>query len=174
MGEYCILSGINLYVHVTFPYTMIVCSGFGSSALCFSLNVFFRPKVLSWYVVVMQLRARNCFIYMYTYHFVVHVDLGMGMWGFIFLTTVLGMCSQFCMTIGMQHEKSARATLMRMSDVIGAFTWQILFTHDKVNRYSASGMSYHCCYLIVVSYSCNYMFVRRRVNFLRSAYSGHI
>ena len=106
--------------------------------------------------------------------FVVHVDLGMGMWGFIFLTTVLGMCSQFCMTIGMQHEKSARATLMRMSDVIGAFTWQILFTHDKVNRYSASGMSYHCCYLIVVSHSCNYMFVRRRVNFLRSACSGHI
>jgi len=44
----------------------------------------------------------------------------------------LGTWSQIAMTIGMQREKSATATGMRMSDVVFGFIWQVLFTHDNV------------------------------------------
>lgn len=44
----------------------------------------------------------------------------------------LGCWSQIAMTVGMQKEKSATATGMRMSDVFFGFLWQILFTNDNV------------------------------------------
>jgi len=47
-------------------------------------------------------------------------------------TGFLGTWSQIAMTIGMQREKSATATGMRMSDVVFGFLWQVLFTHDNV------------------------------------------
>jgi len=52
---------------------------------------------------------------------------------------VVGAFSQILMTIGMQREKSAAATAMRMSDLLFGFIWQALFTTDEVSRMSVAG-----------------------------------
>ena len=52
---------------------------------------------------------------------------------------ILGACSQVAMTYGMQREKSASATAMRMSDVVFGFVWQVLFTEDSFSILSAFG-----------------------------------
>jgi len=49
----------------------------------------------------------------------------------IISTGFLGSWSQIAMTVGMQREKSATATGMRMSDVFFGFIWQVLFTNDS-------------------------------------------
>lgn len=51
----------------------------------------------------------------------------------------VGAWSQAAMTIGMQREKSATATAMRMSDVVFGFIWQVLFTVDPVSPLSVLG-----------------------------------
>lgn len=51
----------------------------------------------------------------------------------------VGAVSQILMTIGMQREKSATATAMRMSDVVFGFIWQNLFTRDAVSLLSLVG-----------------------------------
>ena len=52
----------------------------------------------------------------------------------------LGAWSQIAMTVGMQKEKSATATGMRMSDVFFGFIWQVCFTDDnKLNLLSVCG-----------------------------------
>jgi drug/metabolite transporter (DMT)-like permease len=66
-------------------------------------------------------------------------DVGWRMWGVICGTALVGSCSQFSMTVGMQHEKSARASLMRMSDILCGFLWQVLFTHDALSVYTSAG-----------------------------------
>jgi hypothetical protein len=43
------------------------------------------------------------------------------------------------MTVGMQREKSASASAMRMSDVAFGFLWQAIFTSDNINLLSAIG-----------------------------------
>lgn len=60
------------------------------------------------------------------------VDLNVGINNFLLLVLggLIGCLSQIAMTIGMQKEKSALATAMRMSDVIFGFLWQVLFTTD--------------------------------------------
>ena len=58
----------------------------------------------------------------------------------ILLTGFLGSWSQIAMTVGMQREKSAIATGMRMSDVVFGFIWQVLFTNDSnISVYSITG-----------------------------------
>lgn len=57
----------------------------------------------------------------------------------IILGGVIGAVSQILMTIGMQREKSAAATAMRMSDVAFGYIWQVLFTVDKLNLLSLGG-----------------------------------
>jgi drug/metabolite transporter (DMT)-like permease len=52
---------------------------------------------------------------------------------------IVGAFSQIAMTVGMQREKSAAASAMRMSDVIFGFLWQILFTPDPVDKLSIFG-----------------------------------
>ena len=47
--------------------------------------------------------------------------------------------SQIIMTIGMQNEKSAVASTMRMSDIVFSFIWQASFTSDKINPLSCLG-----------------------------------
>ena len=59
--------------------------------------------------------------------------------GLIFLGGFIGAWSQISMTLGMQREKSATATAMRMSDVIFGFIWQILFTQDPISYLSVLG-----------------------------------
>ena len=46
--------------------------------------------------------------------------------------------------VGMQHEKSARASIMRMSDILGGFLWQVLFTQDALNVCTAAGSTDYC------------------------------
>ena len=53
-------------------------------------------------------------------------------WLGIFGAGFLGCWSQIAMTVGMQKEKSATATGMRMSDVFFGFVWQVLFTSENV------------------------------------------
>jgi drug/metabolite transporter (DMT)-like permease len=47
------------------------------------------------------------------------------------LIGIIGTLSQGLMTVGMQREKSARATIMRMGDVVFSFFFQITLTTDK-------------------------------------------
>ena len=51
----------------------------------------------------------------------------------------IGAYSQFLMTLGMQREKSASATMMRLSDVVFGFVWTYFFTMDAVAPMSALG-----------------------------------
>jgi drug/metabolite transporter (DMT)-like permease len=59
--------------------------------------------------------------------------------GIIFVVGVIGAWSQIAMTLGMQREKSAAASAMRMSDVVFGFIWQVLFTADKLSLLSLCG-----------------------------------
>ena len=52
-------------------------------------------------------------------------------WSGILGAGFLGAWSQIAMTVGMQKEKSATATGMRMSDVFFGFIWQVAFTEDN-------------------------------------------
>lgn len=57
------------------------------------------------------------------------------------IATSIGCISQFSMTVGMQRERSAIATIMRMSDVIFSFLWQVIITHEHLNPLSIVGSS---------------------------------
>jgi drug/metabolite transporter (DMT)-like permease len=59
--------------------------------------------------------------------------------GLLLLGGIIGAWSQILMTIGMQREKSAAATAMRMSDVACGFLWQVLFTADALSLLSLGG-----------------------------------
>ena len=60
------------------------------------------------------------------------IELSGTVWLGILVGASLGVISQIAMTIGMQKEKSATSTAMRMSDVPFSFVWQAIFTNDKV------------------------------------------
>lgn len=57
----------------------------------------------------------------------------------MFTTGFVGSLSQLAMTIGMQKEKSAIASAMRMSDILFGFIWQVLFTYDAISYFSILG-----------------------------------
>jgi drug/metabolite transporter (DMT)-like permease len=76
-------------------------------------------------------------LYMFGQH--VRFDLSVFQFGLIVLAGLVGAWSQIIMTIGMQREKSAAASAMRMSDVAFGYMWQVLFTRDKVNLLSVTG-----------------------------------
>jgi drug/metabolite transporter (DMT)-like permease len=59
--------------------------------------------------------------------------------GLIVAGAMIGAVSQIAMTIGMQREKSAAATAMRMSDVLFGYTWQAIFTADVISALSVFG-----------------------------------
>jgi hypothetical protein len=63
---------------------------------------------------------------------------------------MVGSVSQICMTYGMQREKSATATAMRMSDVLFGFIWQALFTSEIVSVLSIVGALLVMSSIIVV------------------------
>jgi drug/metabolite transporter (DMT)-like permease len=69
----------------------------------------------------------------------IRFDLSVFQFGLIVLAGLVGAWSQIIMTIGMQREKSAAASAMRMSDVAFGYMWQVLFTRDKVNLLSVTG-----------------------------------
>lgn len=52
---------------------------------------------------------------------------------------IIGAIGQAFMTIGMQREKSATASAMRMSDVLFAYVWQVLITSEKISILSIFG-----------------------------------
>eukprot|EP01036_Dinobryon_divergens_P030483 gene30483-39732_t len=52
---------------------------------------------------------------------------------------LMGTLSQIAMTVGMQREKSANATVVRMSEVLFGFMWQVLLTNDRINLLSVLG-----------------------------------
>lgn len=67
------------------------------------------------------------------------LDLSVYQFTLIFLGGFIGAWSQVAMTVGMQREKSATATAMRMSDIIFGYIWQVMFTDDTANWLSILG-----------------------------------
>ena len=57
----------------------------------------------------------------------------------ILISGIIAACAQLCMTIGLQQVKSATGTSVRMSEIIGSFILQVLFTKDRVNGFSVVG-----------------------------------
>jgi hypothetical protein len=57
------------------------------------------------------------------------------------------------MTYGLQREKSATATAMRMSDVVFGFLWQAIFTSDNVNAFSVVGALLVMSSILIVVYN---------------------
>eukprot|EP00981_Chlorochromonas_danica_P008562 scaffold2224_cov175-Ochromonas_danica.AAC.4 len=76
---------------------------------------------------------------MYLFHQTVRFDVRWEIYGLITLGACIGCVSQVAMTVGMQREKSATASAMRMSDVGFGFLWQLLFTTDAVSMLSVIG-----------------------------------
>ena len=68
------------------------------------------------------------------------------------ICAVIGTCSQILMTLGMQREKSALGTAMRMSDVLFGFVWQSLFTQDPVHALSVVGALLVCLSVLTIVY----------------------
>lgn len=66
-------------------------------------------------------------------------ELSFNQMALIFIAGFIGAWSQIAMTVGMQREKSATASAMRMSDIIFGFIWQILFTTDSISYLSVIG-----------------------------------
>ena len=57
----------------------------------------------------------------------------------IFSSGLMGTLSQIAMTVGMQREKSANATVVRMSEVLFGFLWQVAVTNEQINVLSVIG-----------------------------------
>jgi len=55
------------------------------------------------------------------------------------LLGVIGTASQACMTMGMQREKSALTSVMRMSDILASFCFQLAFTDETANAVTVGG-----------------------------------
>jgi len=72
-------------------------------------------------------------------------------WALLFAGAFVGAWSQTLMTIGMQREKSARATAMRMSDVLFGFIWQAIFTTEKINKFSVFGASLIIASVLIIA-----------------------
>ena len=70
----------------------------------------------------------------------------------IFSGGFIGAWSQIAMTVGMQREKSATATAMRMSDVIFGFIWQVCFTPDPANLLSVIGAILLAFSILIVAF----------------------
>lgn len=71
----------------------------------------------------------------------------------IFLGGFIGAWSQIAMTLGMQKEKSAAASAMRMSDVVFGFIWQVAFTVDKLSLLSLFGACLVTSSILVIVFS---------------------
>jgi drug/metabolite transporter (DMT)-like permease len=83
---------------------------------------------------------------------VIRFDMSRFQYALIFAGGFVGAWSQIAMTIGMQREKSASATAMRMSDVVFGFIWQHLFTFDSVNPLSVAGAALVSGSIILIIY----------------------
>eukprot|EP01032_Pedospumella_encystans_P037215 gene37215-42152_t len=77
-------------------------------------------------------------------------DLTVFQFSLLFAGGLIGAISQMLMTIGMQREKSAAATAMRMSDVAFGFVWQACFTSDPLSLLSLGGAVLVTCSILVV------------------------
>eukprot|EP01038_Epipyxis_sp_PR26KG_P005171 gene5171-7198_t len=76
---------------------------------------------------------------LYLTHEKLRFDLSLFQYILIFMAGFIGSWSQIAMTIGMQREKSAAATGMRMSDILFGFIWQAVFTSDKIQLLTIIG-----------------------------------
>ena len=71
---------------------------------------------------------------------------------YILLGAVIGSFSQVAMTVGMQREKSATASAMRMSDVVFSFLMEFFFTQDHVNLLSIIGATLVTSSVLLIVY----------------------
>lgn len=82
----------------------------------------------------------------------------------IFTAGFVGAWSQISMTVGMQREKSALATGMRMSDVLFGFLWQALFTSEAVTGMSVGGAFLVTASVLILIGSKKYYDQRDRIS----------
>lgn len=77
----------------------------------------------------------------FAYSFGQSFEFNLTFYQFLLLSSsgFIGSLSQVAMTVGMQREKSASATAMRMSDVVFSFIWQIAFTNDTAELLTVLG-----------------------------------
>ena len=77
-------------------------------------------------------------------------DVTLLQWCMLITGGLIGAISQILMTIGMQREKSAAATAMRMSDVAFGFVWQVAFTSDPLSLLSLAGAVLVTCSILII------------------------
>eukprot|EP01038_Epipyxis_sp_PR26KG_P005172 gene5172-7199_t len=75
----------------------------------------------------------------YAYHEPMNFNLNLTQYIMVVCAGAIGTISQVCVTVGMQREKSALASGMRMADILFGFIFQIIFTSDKVDTLSILG-----------------------------------
>lgn len=80
---------------------------------------------------------------------------------------LMGAICQVGMTIGMQREKGATVTAMRMSDVVFSFLWQSLFTKESVSLLSVFGA-------FIITASILMMVIFKQKNVVLDASSGNV
>ena len=90
------------------------------------------------------------FPFLYLFGQKLRFDLPLLQYFMLILAGSIGAWSQILMTIGMQREKSAAATAMRMSDVAFGFLWQVLFTSDALSLLSVGGAVLVTCSILVI------------------------
>lgn len=82
----------------------------------------------------------------------IELDIPLSQFGMLLLGGTIGAVSQILMTMGMQREKSAAATGMRMSDVACGYLWQVLFTSDSLSLLSLGGAVLVTCSIFIILY----------------------
>lgn len=89
-------------------------------------------------------------LYIFGQH--IQLDIGAFKFGMLILGGTIGAWSQILMTMGMQREKSAAATGMRMSDVAFGYLWQVLFTADALSLLSLGGAALVASSILIILY----------------------
>jgi hypothetical protein len=89
----------------------------------------------------------------FAFHQTLTLDLTLYQTALLLSGCVIGAFSQAAMTIGMQREKSSRASAMRMSDVIFAYIWQMCFTRDSFSVLSVIGATLVTGSIIIIVFT---------------------
>jgi drug/metabolite transporter (DMT)-like permease len=139
----------SFFTGVFFALTSAVCAAFafifirilGTTAKMPWANVCFAQAIG-------QLALSPPSLYLYGEHF--EYKLPLVDYILIFSGGFIGAWSQIAMTLGMQREKSATATAMRMSDVLFGFIWQLAFTSDHASVYSVIGAMLVTCSILII------------------------
>lgn len=143
------VNGGKFYTGVFFALTSAVCAAFafifirilGTTAKMPWANICFAQAIGQ-----LTLSPPSLFLYGERFEY----KLPLVDYILIFSGGFIGAWSQIAMTLGMQREKSATATAMRMSDVLFGFIWQLAFTSDHASVFSVVGAMLVTCSILII------------------------